>query len=456
MKKCLMLFLIPALVFAILDTKWVDINRWRCAINNYGGFGGGYWPFPYQNYYIFGAGFWLGWAPSDTITTLGYNPNTGGREVVPTLCWYWREGYTNSLDRVYKYPGDWPAPLSRFPMAPQINLSNMDLWCCFCDSDPSWHATGGRPIGIDIALTTYGFSDSLAQDFFFMKYDIINNNAYSINNLYFGIILDADIGNANDDMVGLLRDRNFTIGTQIIRVKNTGYVYDYDNNEPPGQYWQSGTPGAVAIRLLQAPPGLAMTAFKKFTLDFDPIYDRDQYLTLAGYNYQTGAYEPFDSIDLIPGDKRFLLASGPFNLNAFSTVSFHYAVIGAQYGEAGALPNNRDTTQLAWQSYLADSIYQARIINVGIAEKLSAYDNQSITIYPNPVRTYLNIKSKQGGQLTVEIYNVNGALVNLLTGNDRLQWDGTDNRQQKLPNGIYFVKVISENQTGLSKVLLLR
>ncbi|MEO0083767.1 MAG: T9SS type A sorting domain-containing protein, partial [candidate division WOR-3 bacterium] len=298
--------------------------------------------------------------------------------------------------------------------------------------------------------------DSLAQDFFFMKYDIINNNAYSINNLYFGIILDADIGNANDDMVGLLRDRNFTIGTQIIRVKNTGYVYDYDNNEPPGQYWQSGTPGAVAIRLLQAPPGLAMTAFKKFTLDFDPIYDRDQYLTLAGYNYQTGAYEPFDSIDLIPGDKRFLLASGPFNLNAFSTVSFHYAVIGAQYGEAGALPNNRDTTQLAWQSYLADSIYQARIINVGIAEKLSAYDNQSITIYPNPVRTYLNIKSKQGGQLTVEIYNVNGALVNLLTGNDRLQWDGTDNRQQKLPNGIYFVKVISENQTGLSKVLLLR
>ncbi|MEO0084066.1 MAG: hypothetical protein ABIK33_06775, partial [candidate division WOR-3 bacterium] len=252
MKKCLMLFLIPALVFAILDTKWVDINRWRCAINNYGGFGGGYWPFPYQNYYIFGAGFWLGWAPSDTITTLGYNPNTGGREVVPTLCWYWREGYTNSLDRVYKYPGDWPAPLSRFPMAPQINLSNMDLWCCFCDSDPSWHATGGRPIGIDIALTTYGFSDSLAQDFFFMKYDIINNNAYSINNLYFGIILDADIGNANDDMVGLLRDRNFTVGTQIIRVKNTGYVYDYDNIESSGQYWQSGTPGAVAIRLLQA------------------------------------------------------------------------------------------------------------------------------------------------------------------------------------------------------------
>ncbi|MBS4015455.1 MAG: T9SS type A sorting domain-containing protein [Candidatus Latescibacteria bacterium] len=459
MKKYIVLLVLPVIVLAVSDIDSITINRWRCNVYNDGRWGsstlgGAYWPNPLRNFYIYGAGIWIGGISSDTFVTVGYNPNTGLSEMIPTLNQYWRQGYGNTLDRIYKYPGDWPAPLSRFPMAPQIARSNMDLWCCFGDSDPSRHTPPGLPLGVDVALTVYGFSDSIAQDFFFLKYDLMNNNNYLLNNLYFGVILDGDIGIYTDDMVGLIRDRYFTIGTQTIRVKNTGFMYDFDNNEPPGQYWQSGTPGAVAIRFISATGGLTMSAFKKFTLDFDPMTDKHQYKTLAGYNYQTGAYEPYDSIDLVPGDKRFLMSSGPFNLSSMSSASFHYAVIAAPYGEAGATPTNRDTTQLAWQSYLADSIYHARIL--GIEEENRKPHYLTTRIFPNPFKSYLNISTIINEKISADIYNVNGVLIKSLSGTSHLLWNGKDNKDAVLPNGVYFIKVSIKGQTSIHKVLLIR
>jgi len=461
MKKYLVLLVLPIIIFAIWDEKWLDINRWRCPFYNDGrygydvatGEGGGKWPYPFQNTYIFGAGVWIGCISSDTIVSLGYNPNTAQSEMVPTLCRYWRQGYTNTLDRIYKYPGDWPPPISRFPMAPQISRSNMDLWCCCSDSDPNYHSSGGMPIGIDVALTVYGFSDAIAQDFFFLKYDLINNNNYASNNLYLGLIFDGDIGDGTDDMVGLIRDRYFTVGSQTIRVKNTGFMYDYDHIET-GPNWQSGTPGAVAIRLISAPSGLTMSAFKKFTLDFDPLTDRQQYQTLAGYNYQTGAYEPFDSIDITPGDKRFLLSSGPFNLAPLSTVTFSYAVIAAPDGIAGAPLSNRDTTLLAWQSYLADSIFRVRIL--GIEDRSPVPTCKTINVHPNPFSSHLQIFSSANEIISVEVYNANGSLVKTLSGNAPLFWNGEDEKSKKVPSGIYFLKLSEQGKTTTHKVLLLR
>jgi hypothetical protein len=455
MKKYFVLLVLPIIIFAIWDEKWLDINRWRCPFYNDGRYGyddggGATWPYPLQNRYIFGAGVWIGCISSDSIVSLGYNPNTAQSEMVPTLCCYWRQGYANTLDRIYKYPGDWPAPISRFPMAPQISRSNEDLWCCFSDSDPSYHTLQGTPIGIDVALTVYGFSDAIAQDFFYLKYDLINPNNYPLNNLYFGLIFDGDIGDGTDDMVGLIRDRYFTVGSQTIRVKNTGFMYDYDHIEIGPPVW---APGAVAIRLISAPSGLTMSAFKKFTVDFDPLTDRQQYQTLAGYNYQTGAYEPFDSIDITPGDKRFLLSTGPFNLAPLSTVIFSYAVIATPYGGTGAPPYS-DTVQLAWQSYLADSIFRVRIL--GIEDRSSAPTYKTINIHPNPFSSHLQIFSSANEIISVEVYNVNGSLVKTLSGNAPLFWNGEDEKSKKVPSGIYFLKLSEQGKTTTHKILLLR
>jgi hypothetical protein len=372
MKRLALLFLLPALALAIFDMNWFDLNNMRAPFYNDGRWGiditvgtgvaAGTWPRPLHNCYVFGAGPWFAAilpSPSpETLCSVMYNPNSGGTEMCPTLCRYWREGYTNIRDRIYKYPGDWPPSHSRFPMAPLENLTDMDLWCCFCDSDPTFHISPGRPLGIDVFLTVCGYSDSLAQDFFFLKYELANCSGDSLRQAYFGMALDADVGDATDDLTGLILDHLFHVGSDTIRVKNTGFVYDNDNVEYPGNNWESGTPGAVAVMLLSAPESLGLTAFKKLTIDIDPLTDGAQYLTLAGYDWRTGVYCPYDSDDLMPADKRVLLATGPFDLTPDSTLTFWYAVICSPFGDSGQYPPDRDTSELALRCMWARDYFE--------------------------------------------------------------------------------------------------
>ena len=405
-KLVLSALLLPALALAISDMKWFDLNHWsapfyndgRWAVN--GNAADGIWPQPLHNCYVFGGGVWVGAimdsVSPETLTTVLYNPNSGGTEGYPTLCRNWREGNGDSLDRIYIYPGDWPPPLSRFPMAPQDPRSDRDMWCCFCDSNPTNHTSPGRPLGIDVYLTVLGYDDSVAQDFFYLKYELANYSGDSIHHAYFGAVLDADIGDATDDMTGLILDHTYVVDQETIRVQNTGFACDYNNYEASGSTWESGTPGAVAVMLLESPESLGLTAFKIFSLNVEPTNDSAQYLTLAGYNYQTGSYEPFDSLDTTPGDKRMLLATGPFDLAPDSVLTFWYAVIGSPFGDSGQAPSERDTSELAirckWARYYFDQL-------TGIKETPSA-DRRMPNSGPTIVRGVLflprDMTGKQG------------------------------------------------------------
>jgi hypothetical protein len=359
-KLVLLVLLVPALALAISDMKWFDLNHWSTPFINDGRWGhdpqgsgvaGGSWPRPLQNFYVFGAGPWIGaripGTSPETLCTVMYNPNSGGTEGYPTLCQYWRSGHGDSLDRVYKYPGDWPPPQSRFPMAPQVPRSDMDMWCCFCDSNPANHISPGRPLGIDVYLTVSGYDDSLAEDFFYLKYELANSSGDTLKEIFFGMAFDPDLGDATDDMTGLILDHMYQVGEDTIRVRNTGFAYDYNNVELPSSSWESGTPGAVAVMLLESPESLGLTAFKSVTIDNDPVLDATQYLTLAGYDWRTGIYNPYDSVDTSPGDKRMLLATGPFDIAPDSVLTFWYAVIGSPFGDSGQAPSERDTSELA-------------------------------------------------------------------------------------------------------------
>jgi hypothetical protein len=386
----LLVLLVPALALAYYDTNWFDLNHWKSPVENYGRWGfdwtsggggpGGSWPQPLKNFYVFGAGPWFGAivpSPSpETLCTYMYDKDSSGTEMCPTLCRHWRGGTRDSLDRVYKYPGVWPPPASRFPMAPQSPRSDMDMWCCFCDSNPDNHRPPGRPLGIDVYLTVHGFADSLAQDFFFLKYELANCLGESIQQAYFGMMLDVDIGNHADDMTGLILDRLLQVGPDTIRVKNTGYAYDYDTVEVAGRTWESGTPGIVAVMVIGTPDSLGLTAFKKFTWGADTMNDADQYLSLAGYSYKTGTYEPYDSIDASPGDKQVLLASGPFGLAPDSVLTFWYVVIASPC----------DLSELAlrcrWARYYFEQL-------TGVAEKTPTAVRRTPNFGPTVVRGVL-------------------------------------------------------------------
>lgn len=384
---------IPARIY---DKEWLDVNRWRCPFYNDGRFGidvgtrrdvaGGYWPYPLKNFYIFGAGLWVGALrprandPTrlDTLCTIGYNPNSGATEMVPTLSRYQEQGYGNAWDRIYKYPGSWDIDRPDFKerfisdsldtllgLVPTGNFSGGDMWMCFSDADPEMHSEPGKPLGIDVYLKIYAWNYPSNRDIFFLLYKVKNVSPDTLKNMILGVVMDPDIGDYSDDMVGMIKDKLFGTGADTFRVRNVGFAYDNNNEEASGSLWQRGKPGAVAYKFLESPrigPGdttrLGLTAFKKFSIDIDPVKDPDQYLTLSGYDYRTRIYSPYDSVDLTPADKRFVQCSGPFSLPPDSVANITVAVIIAEFpGSGGTPPTIRDTMPLAKVAAEAQFIY---------------------------------------------------------------------------------------------------
>ncbi len=456
MKRLPLLFLLPTLALAVYDMKWFDLNHWNAPFHNDGRWGnyilsaGASWPQPLHDYYLFGAGAWIGAvagsSPTETLCTIFYNPNSSGTEGCPTLCRYWREGTGNSRDRIYKYPGDWPPSHSRFPMAPLWQLSDMDMWCCYCDSDPSNHDSLSRPLGVDVYQTVYGFSDSLAQDFFFLKYQLANSSGDTLRQAIFGMMLDIDIGtNTFDDKAGLILDHVYQVGQETIRVRNTGFAYDYDNYEAPGSTWESGTPGAIAVMLLSAPDSLGLTAFKQFSTDIDPLTDTEQYLTLAGYNYRTGDYEPYDSLPSpAPVDLRMLLSTGPFDIAPDSVLTFWYAVIGSPFGDSGQAPSERDTSELALRCKWAREYFE----QVTGTEETMDDERVTMNVGPTIVRGILFLPSS--------FLTPHSSLFSL-TGRKVMDLKPGTNDVSRLSPGVYFVRQASgveREASNVTKVVL--
>jgi len=350
----------------VYDTKWLNINKWKCPFYNDGRYGiyfppgstgqaGGAWPQPLNNCYIFGAGLWFGSirvdsansSKMDTLVTFGYNPNSGGTEMSPVTVENAAEGTGSTHDRIFVYPSDWPpAPRERWVTAPGLDtfipkesFSLEDMWCAYSDVLQENHISPGKPQNIDVYETVYAWNYPSNQDVFFITYLVRNAGTDTLKNCFMGAVCDADVGSSVDDMVGTLLNTNVP-GAGV--VKNVGFAGDNDNVEAHSNVWDAGTPGVFAYKFLESPRRdndtvqLGMTAFKKFTIDIDPVTDAAQYLTMAGFDYRTGVYSPYDSaIDQAPADKRFIQCSGPFTLAPGQMQRLVIACMGAPFGGPG-------------------------------------------------------------------------------------------------------------------------
>lgn len=508
MKRVLILgFLIVSLVIArtasytprsrIFDMKESDINAWNLKVLNDGRFGhnaqtgdpGGYWPQPLHNYYLFGAGIWIGAYDKDSsqaLVSYGYNPNSGASEMVPAIHDYWEQGYGNPQDRIYKSTeDDWSAvPWERFhitwgPEGPQV-FSLQDMFCAFSDFDPATHDPGDtRPIGVDIYLWVYAWNYTSNRDIVFLKYVIKNVTDHPIDSMYVAAVVDPDIGDYRDDMIGLILKKTFydpETGDSLY-VDNVGFCWDYDGKETPRPQWESGIPGVMAYDYLQSPYALndgidndgdgltdeqeldstlliakyppygdrdgdgvpdwedpseieqlGLTAFKRFTIDIDPPTDKDRYMMMAGYDYRSGIYMPYDSIDPGPADKRFLQSTGPFSLAPGDSTVLVVAVIAAEYWING----EQDTLPLAKVSSTAQFIYDMNWLlpapppspNVRLIprdkEIIITWDNYSET-QPDPYYKIASLPGSAGYDPNYKEYDFEG--YKLYKSEDGKEWE---------------------------------
>jgi len=276
--------------------------------------------------------------------SVGYNPSSATSEFVPGDLPN-EPGYTDSTDRILF--SDDPEDTTLWPLRDSLGnpivISTQDSYSMMNDEDSS-HCSA--PQNIKVVQIGYSWSYHLYEDFLFLTYLVINAGDEPLSHCYLGLCCDADIGNYTDDLVGFDAERNL------------GYAFDSDFSESGWEH----TPGYIGFDFLESPldtsgEQLGLTAFRIIRNPGvpgpglpDPGTDDEAYQLAAGYNFQTGEYQPFDSISE-PTDVRFVQFTGPFDLAPGETARVVIAVI------AGA-----DLTDLDANSDLAQSLYDMHFV----------------------------------------------------------------------------------------------
>lgn len=311
--KCIfVVFIILSPVWGIWDLRYHDGNQWQLMVSNCGHFGhtgygaGAFWPIGSGHNYIYGAGIDVGAIKpnGDTVVTIGYGPHGGEYEFCPGVA------YSNPVE------DQWRIYFSTDMVYPYEPISFQDGYAVYNDFDVMQHIPDSfYVLGITVTQRTYVWPVGWATDAIFMKYIIKNDTTYTLNDVYIGIPMDFDIGNeagaAANDRCGIDVPRRLFYGWQ-------------EALEPGTPAWR---PGMLGYKLLSPYP---MSSFKRFTLQYEPDIDREWYLTMVGYNFQTGIYEPYDTIWPAPDDQRIMMSSGPFaNLSPGDSIVIDWVLLAS-------------------------------------------------------------------------------------------------------------------------------
>lgn len=107
--------------------------------------------------------------------------------------------------------------------------------------------------------------------------------------------------------------------------------------------------------------------------------------------------------------------------------------------------------------------YEIPVVSVGEVQQITKVSlNQN---FPNPVRQSTTISFALPQNVTnaeLKIYNIKGQLVKSFTPNVsegpifNLEWDGTDNAQKTVANGVYFYRLTTDEKDITKKLLLLK
>ncbi len=179
---------------------------------------------------------------------------------------------------------------------------------------------------------------------------------------------------------------------------------------------------------------------------------------VEGMNYQYDGDNA--SIDrIIPVDEAFVLFYNqvPLYYTSIANDAGNYKTIGSVFEFGGLQDGAATKAELMYKilEFFGDIVTNTKENH--IKRKLS------LTVYPNPIKNQATIlfNLNQSERVAISIYNLNGQRIRNLCdrefaeGVHKLHWDGTNQFQQKLPAGIYFVKMQVEGAVHTHKVAVM-
>lgn len=293
---------------------------------------------------------------------------------------------------------------------PGVVNASQTIFECMGDGDISQRSPGEgfgggitNPIlNAEIHFTAWAYSVPGLEDLQFIKYEIINKGTQKWDSTFTGVVVDPDLGDANDDYIG------------CDTVLNLGYCYNADNNDGTGApptygasppafgmdyfrspvYKQTGSPhygdtlGLTSFLTFQgtssaAPPcetdpnGEPIPAYhflQGLKKDRTPYMDitkvppkRTKFIyygdpeTNAGWTEYKGSMQNCggDTTGTIlsvnpPGDRRFIFNSGAYDFAVMPGDT--QSIVVSQFAQRGS-DNKNSVTLLKRLSYVAQTLY---------------------------------------------------------------------------------------------------
>jgi len=392
---------------------------------------------------------------------------------------------------------------------PGIRNAKQVIFVCLTDGFPEEHSIGEGfgggtlPMMAQVQLTAWAYDKQELIDIQFLKYVVINKNSNAWDSTFMGIVVDPDLGWADDDYIGCDLTRNL------------GYCYNGDNDDDVSQsnYAYGINPPAYGMDLFKGavnknaspPDTLDLTSFVYFTntgsggppCENDPNGEPvGAYNMLRGlkkdctpwYNRVTGLRTKFtypgdpesntgwtelkgsitncngDSINSsnitsfnFPGDRRFILCSGADNF--IMSPGDTQNIVMAQLVARGT-SNLNSVTKLKLLSDVAQNLYNTGF-EVGV-NQISSKVPESFKLhqnYPNPFnpKTKIKMDIQKRCDVTLVVYDIIGrkvaTLINekLKPGTFEVEFDGNNN-----PSGVYFYKLTTNDFSEVKKMLLIK
>ena len=260
-------------------------------------------------------------------------------------------------------------------------FGDQTLWWVYNDNGNTHTATSSlEAIGLEIQAQAFAFStNDETNNMTFYNYKLINRSHEALNETYFGVWVDPDLGNYQDDYVGCDVNRGL------------GYCYNGDEDDETAAGYGENPP-AIGVDFFRGPladegdgldndmdgvidePGeqIIMSKFVYYDNDFTPFGNPEE--TIHYYNYLKGIWKnniPMTNDGLMgrtappeapecnyvfpedtdpefptvwteqtagntPADRRFLQTAGPFTLAPGALNVITTGVVWARANEGGA------------------------------------------------------------------------------------------------------------------------
>jgi len=358
------------------------------------------------------------------------------------------------------------APTTEDGLAPGV-IGDKTLWCVYNDARASLHTNGGGgspPLGVEVRQTAWAYHGSALRDHTaFLRFEIFNKGANTLDSAYVTLWADPDLGSAGDDNIA------------SDPVLDMGYVYNNDDDD--GVY--GAAPPALGFVLMKGPTPtssvspLHVSVANMYIGGTDPDTTEQSWRLIKGLkqdgspwiNPLTSQTTPFvftgdpvagtGWLDPFVTDKRFLISAGPFTMAPGDSQDIELAIVigqGADRLESVSILHN----------------YAAKLLELGGVDppdpppppvpsnELSLSAPIGVTLGP----LLFGVTAPSGEAWGLDVYDVAGRHVDRVANGtgDGFQgyeiWNLTTKTGKARP-GVYYVTLHTDTQRATKRVIVL-